>query len=67
MSEEKIGATFTAQVYKIESRKDGSCRITLEAGADALDDIQLVQKIAVKRDLSFTVAMVPLKPIHINK
>jgi hypothetical protein len=67
MSEEKIGATFTAQVYKIESRKDGSCRITLEAGADAMDDIQLVQRVAVKRDLSFTVAMIPLKPNLVNK
>ena len=64
----KVGATFTAQVQKIESRKDGSCRITLETGSESIDDIHWVQKIAVKRDLSFEVAMVPLKsPILITK
>jgi len=64
---DKIGATFTAQVQKLESRKDGSCRITLEAGAEAIDEIQWIQRIAVKRDLSFEVAVVPIKQQFINK
>lgn len=62
----KIGATFTAQVYKLETRKDGSCRLTIEAGAESIEEIQWLQRLAVKRDVSFEVAMVPLKPMVIK-
>lgn len=59
MSEEKLGATFTGQIYSITTKKDGGGKIQIEFGADGLHDIQWAQKVASIRGCNFQVALVP--------
>lgn len=54
------GVSFIAQIYKVESKKDGGGRLTLEFGSDSIEAIQFVQKFAVKTDCSFQIGAVPL-------
>lgn len=58
---EKIGATFVATVYDVRIKRDGGGRIALDFGLDGLEDVQLAQTIAAKKNCAFQIAMVPIQ------
>ena len=63
----KKGATFQATIYRVETKRDGSGRLTLDFGADAIDEIHWAEKVHLKRGFVFEVALVPLPPEVINE
>ena len=67
MAEEQVGVSFVAQVYDCRTKKDGSGRLTLDFGADAIDEIQRAQAIALKTGCAFQVALIPFKPFSNTK
>lgn len=54
------GASFTGQIYDIRTKKDGGGRIQIDFGGDALEAIQFIQMMSVKKNASFEVAIVLL-------
>lgn len=56
----KKGGVFTATVYRVETKRDGSGRITFDFGADAIEDIHWIEKFHMKKGCSFEVAAIPL-------
>ena len=55
-----LAATFTVQLYDIRTKKDGGGRIQLDFGAEALEEIQKVQKANGTGGINFQLALVPL-------
>jgi hypothetical protein len=60
-----LAATFTAQLYDVRTKKDGGGRIQIDFGADALEEIQKIQKANGTGGINFEVAMVPIIGQHI--
>lgn len=60
-NEEKIGSSFVGEIYDIRTKRDGGGRISIDFGADGLEEIQYAQKLAAQGGCVFQVALVPLK------
>lgn len=56
-----LNATLTVQLFKIQTNKDGGGRIQLDFGAEALDEIQKIQKANGKGGINFQLALVPIQ------
>jgi hypothetical protein len=52
-------AEFYAEIYKIETRRDGSGRITLDFNADALIPLQMLHRLQIQGEINLACAMVP--------
>ncbi len=64
MSKEIQGFQFIGQVWKVETKKDGSGRVTFDFSADAIDAVQKIQALAVVKDCCFSIGVVALnKPV----
>jgi len=53
------GATFIGQLYDIKTKRDGGGRMSIDFGADGLEEVQWIQKVAAARGCSFQIALVP--------
>lgn len=61
IDERNRGASFVAQLYDIRTKRDGGGRIALDFGADGLEAVQFIQKLATYGgDCNFSVAIVAL-------
>jgi hypothetical protein len=58
---DKLGATFVGDLYDCRTKKDGGGRLQIDFGADALAEIQWLQKVAAFRGGAFQIAIVPIK------
>ncbi len=58
---EKEGVTFVGQIYDVRTKKDGSGRIQIDFSADAIDDIQIAQRMSMKQNLCWQIALVPVR------
>lgn len=58
--ENKEGAVFIGQLHDVRTKADGGGRMTIDFGADGLEEIQWAQKMAAKTRNSFQIALVPL-------
>lgn len=54
-------ANFTVQLFKVATNKDGGGRIQFDFGADALDEIQKIQKANGQGGCNFILAVAPFK------
>jgi len=52
-------AQFFAEIYRIESRRDGSGRITLDFNRDALIPLQMLHRLQIDGETNLACAMVP--------
>jgi hypothetical protein len=62
VDKDKMAGVFTAQLYDIRTKRDGGGRMALDFGADSLEAVQFIQKLAAKGEVNFQVAMVLLPP-----
>lgn len=53
---------FYAEIYKIETRRDGSGRLTIDFNADALIPLQMLHRMQIQGDVNFACVMVPWYP-----
>lgn len=56
---EKAVATLAVQLFKIHTGKDGGGRIQFDFGADALDEIQKIQKANGVGGVNFYLVVMP--------
>lgn len=61
-----LAAAFTGQLYDVRTKKDGGGRIQIDFGADALEEIQKIQKANGKGGINFQVALVPIRPSFLS-
>lgn len=58
-SDQEQAAKFIAQIYSVTSRKDGGGKIILEFGADALEQVQKIQRWNSLQGMNIAIAAVP--------
>ena len=51
---------FVGQLYKVECKRDGGGRLTIDFGRDAFEEILKVQRFFVDANFSVAMALAPL-------
>ncbi len=62
IEKEKMAASFKGALYDVRTKRDGGGRISIDFGADSLEAVQFIQKLASMGECNFEVAMVALPP-----
>jgi hypothetical protein len=62
MSEKRPLVTFYAEIYKIETKRDGGGRLTIDFNPEALIPMQMLHRMQINGDTNFACAMVPWYP-----
>lgn len=51
--------SFYGEIYKIETKRDGGGRVQIDFNGECLEAIHAIQRLQVRGDINFALAMVP--------